>query len=437
MSKAFVYLFFLLVVPVLTHANTLQGVRMHEAPDHTRVVVDTSARADYQVFTLDGPPRVVIDLQGTQARSGFDPSVVGVGRKRIDAVRGAARAGDYRLVLELKHPLRPNAFSLAPVAPHGHRLVIDLYGAAKSKPAVRKAPKADRDIIVAVDAGHGGDDPGAIAANKKREKDVVLQIARRIADGLNELEGFSAILVRRGDYYISLRKRMEIAREARADLFVSVHADAFKSASVDGASVYTLSDRGASSETARWLAAKENQADLIGGVGDVSLDDKDPVLRSVLLDLSMDANRSASIEAGKAILSALGDVTKLHKHRVEQAGFVVLKSPDVPSVLVETGYLSNPAEARRLSQREHQTKISGAVVRGIANYMRATPPPGTLLANRMTGRRDGTVRYTITRGDTVSQIAERFGISAGSLRKANDLKNDRIRIGQVLKIPPG
>ncbi len=417
-------------------ANVLQGVRMHEAPDHTRVVLDTAQPADYKLFTLDGPPRVVVDLSGTQVRGGFDPSVVGVGRDRIETVRGAQRADGYRLVLELKKALSPRAFTLAPVAPHGHRLVIDLYGKSAPTPVVRSAPKARRDIIIAVDAGHGGDDPGAIAANKQREKNIVLQIAQRIVRRINAEEGFSAVLVRKGDYYISLRKRTEIARDARADLFISVHADAFTSASVSGASVYTLSDRGASSETARWLAAKENRADLIGGVGAVSLEDKDPVLRSVLLDLSMDANRSASIEAGKAILGELGGVVKLHKNRVEQAGFVVLKSPDVPSILIETGYLSNPAEARRLTHRDHQNKIAKAVVNGIKSYMTRSPPPGTLIAARMEGNRDAAVSYTISRGDTVSEIAERFGISARSLRQANDLQNDRIRIGQVLKIPP-
>ena len=431
-SAALLLALSLLLAP-LVQANVLQGVRMHEAPDHSRVVLDTSQAARYEVFTLSNPPRVVVDLSATRAEEGFDPAVVGVGRERVSAVRGAPRSSGYRIVLDLTEPLKPNAFTLAPVAPHGHRLVIDLYAKSKPAPVVKRAPKENRDVIVAIDAGHGGDDPGAIAANKKQEKNVVLQISRKIAMRLNAIEGFSAVLVRKGDYYVSLRERMEIARRARADLFVSIHADAFKSAKVSGASVYTLSDRGASSETARWLAAKENRADLIGGVGAVTLDDKDPVLRSVLLDLSMDANRSASIDAGKSILAALGNVTKLHKERVEQAGFVVLKSPDVPSVLVETGYLSNPTEARRLSQRDHQNKVAKAIVEGIRSHLTAAPPPGTLLASRSAGGR--ALEYTIVRGDTVSEIAERFGISPARLRSANGLKSNEIRIGQVLNIP--
>ena len=204
----------------LAGANTLEGVRLHEAPDHTRVVLDTSAAADYDLFTLADPERVVIDLKQAKARDGFDPAVVGLGRQRIEAVRGAHRSGGYRLVIELKETLRPNVFKLAPVAPHGHRLVIDLYGASKRQVAPRRAPRTDREIVIAVDAGHGGDDPGAIAANKQREKNVVLQISRRVAKGINDTPGFRAVMVRTGDYYISLRKRMEIAREARADLFV-------------------------------------------------------------------------------------------------------------------------------------------------------------------------------------------------------------------------
>ncbi|SVE39958.1 uncharacterized protein METZ01_LOCUS492812, partial [marine metagenome] len=237
-----------------------------------------------------------------------------------------------------------------------------------------------------------GDDPGAISARKVYEKKIVLQLADRIVKELNAKAGFKGVLTRTGDYYLGHRKRTQIARQHRSDLFVSIHADAFKSANVKGASVYTLSDSGASSETAAWLAERDNRSDLLGGVGDVSLDDKDPVLAHVLLDLSMEGNRSQSIDAGKSILAHLGRVTKLHKSRVEQASFIVLKSPDMPSVLVETGFISNPEEARRLSQAEHQDKMAQAVARGIEQFMRANPPPGTLLAQRLQQRE---FKYTI------------------------------------------
>jgi N-acetylmuramoyl-L-alanine amidase len=261
------------------------------------------------------------------------------------------------------------------------------------------------------------------------------------------MPGYKAVLVRTGDYYIPLRQRVNIARQQRADLFVSIHADAFRNPRVTGGSVYTLSDRGASSENARWLAEKENRSDLIGGVGDVSLDDKDDMLAHVLLDLSMSANRSASIEAGQYVLAQLQAVGRLHKRRVEQAGFAVLKSPDIPSILVETGFISNPEEARRLNTTGHQDRLVDAISRGIRNYMEANAPPGTLIAARQRGGSAaparavagsaGDVRYTISRGDTLSGIASRYGTSASRIRAANGLRSDTIRVGQTIVIPAG
>ena len=414
-------------------SRRVEGVRMHEAPDYTRVVFDTSGPVSYELFTLDNPHRVVIDLADTAARPGFDPSMTPSGRERVTAVRAAPRGSGYRVVLDLARPVDPKAFALAPVPPYGHRLVIDLYaaGPARPRPAAPQ-PDAKRDVVVAVDAGHGGEDPGAIGPDRIMEKDVVLSISRRLARRIDAMPGFRAVLVRSGDYYIALRDRVQIARDQRADLFVSVHADAFKSASVTGASVYTLSDRGASSETARWLAEKENRSDLIGGVGDVTLGDKDDVLAHVLLDLSMDANRSASIQAGSQVLAQLGNVARLHKNRVEQAGFAVLKAPDVPSILVETGYISNPGEARRLNTADYQERIAAALASGIRSHMQRHAPPGTLLALQ---RDKGDVRYTIETGDTLSGIAVRYGTSARRIREANGLRNDVIRVGQTIVIP--
>ena len=290
----------------------------------------------------------------------------------------------------------------------------------------------NRDVVIAIDAGHGGEDPGAIGPRKIKEKNVVLQISRRVKKILDGTKGIKAVLIRDGDYYLAHRKRTDLARQARADLFVSIHADAFKQANVHGASVYTLSDRGATSETAAWLAQRENRSDLLGGVGDVSLTDKDPILAHVLLDLSMDANRSQSIDAGKSVLANLGKVTKLHKQRVEQAAFVVLKSPDMPSILVETGFISNPKEARRLSQAEHQSKVARAIARGITQFMSENPPPNSLLANIQ-----GELKYTIVRGDTLSAIALRYGVSSKLLRSRNKLSGDKIRVGQTIVIPTG
>lgn len=412
------------------HAATLQGVRMHEAPDATRVVFDTDQAVDYKVFTLSNPHRVVVDLIGVRPRSGFRPAAVAAGRKRVSGLRGADRGSDYRLVIDLKESLRPESFTLKPIEPYGHRLVVDLVVPNSAPPEIRPLTP-DRDIIIAIDAGHGGEDPGAIGPNRVQEKQVVLQIAKRVVARLNNVQGFKGVLVRTGDYYLGHRQRTEIARRHRADLFVSIHADAFKSSKVAGASVYTLSDRGATSETAAWLAERENRSDLLGGVGDVSLGDKDPILAQVLLDLSMDANRSQSIEAGQSVLANLSTVARLHKKRVEQAAFIVLKSPDMPSILVETGFISNPGEARRLSQAEHQNKVANAIARGVEQYMRANPPPGTAIAKAP----DANVRYTIARGDTLSTIAQRYGVSSSAIKQHNGLRTDKIRVGQVIIIP--
>lgn len=416
-------------------AATIQGVRVHESPDATRVVFDTSAAVKYKYFTLEKPHRVVIDVSDSRLAKGLDIATVAKDLQRVKGLRGAPRGKGYRLVIDAKQPLRPSAFTLKPIAPYGHRLVVDL-AAAKPKqqrqPAAEKpAPRpSNRDVVIVIDAGHGGEDPGALGPRSLQEKHLVLQIAKRTATAINAKSGYKAVLTRTGDYYIAHRKRTAIAREARADLFVSLHADAFTSAAARGASVYTLSDRGATSETAKWLAERANQSDLLGGVGDVSLSDKDDVLAHVLLDLSMDGNRSYSIGAGQAVLDQMGKITRLHKKRVEQAAFLVLKSPDMPSILVETGFISNPQEAKRLSQKEHQNKIARAIADGIDQYMRANPPPGTALAAR---RQE--LRHTIARGDTLSEIAARYGVSANALKRRNAIRGDKIRVGQVLFIP--
>ena len=423
----------LLLGAQMSMAATLKGVRMHEAPDSTRVVFDASDKLDYSIFVLANPNRVVVDLKNVGNAENFDPSVVAAGRKWVTGLRAAKRPNAYRVVIDTKVALKPEAFTLQPIEPYGHRLVIDLVqGDKKSAPIISPPLEANRDVVVAIDAGHGGEDPGAIGPRKIKEKNVVLQISRRVKKLLDGTKGIKAVLIRDGDYYLAHRKRTDLARQARADLFVSIHADAFKQANVHGASVYTLSDRGATSETAAWLAQRENRSDLLGGVGDVSLTDKDPILAHVLLDLSMDANRSQSIDAGKSVLANLGKVTKLHKQRVEQAAFVVLKSPDMPSILVETGFISNPKEARRLSQAEHQSKVARAIARGITQFMSENPPPNSLLANIQ-----GELKYTIVRGDTLSAIALRYGVSSKLLRSRNKLSSDKIRVGQTIVIPTG
>ena len=417
-------------------ANQLNGIRLHDAPESTRVVLDTSQASSYKIFAMQRPHRVVVDLRDTKpafAAPTFDSRVV----KRIrSSVRGKR---NYRVVLDLHQAAQAQELVLAPIAPYGHRLVIDLFPAGANRAPRRvpvQAPDGKRDVVVAIDAGHGGEDPGAIGPGRVYEKKVVLAIARFIKNKLDAKPGLRGALVRDGDYYVALRKRTAIARgkDVRADLFLSIHADAFRLPSVHGASVFALSQRGASSEMARWLAAAENRSDLIGGVGGswVSLEDVDAPVAQVLVDLSMDHKMEASIELGEAVLGALAGVAKLHKNRVEQAGFAVLKSPDVPSILIETGFISNPQEARRLANPSYQRRIASAVADGVQGYLLRNPPPDTLLASL---NETGILRYVIKRGDTLSEIAQRNRVSMPSLRAVNQLVGDRIRVGQVLLIP--
>ena len=286
-----------------------------------------------------------------------------------------------------------------------------------------------RDLIIAIDAGHGGEDPGATGPNRLREKDVVMAISRELHALLERDEGFSPTMIRTGDYYISLKGRRDIARKRQADLFVSIHADAFTRREANGASVYALSTRGATSTTASYLARRENEADLVGGV---RLSDKDDVLASVLTDLSMTNTLDHSLKVGDKVLRRMDTVARLHKRNVEQAGFAVLKSPDIPSILVETGFISNPGEAQKLGTREYQRKVAQAIHAGIRDWFIAQPPPGTLLAWR---KQQGDQEYVIARGDTLSDIAQRFNVPVNRLRDHNGLRDSRILVGQTLKIP--
>lgn len=299
------------------------------------------------------------------------------------------------------------------------------------------APAGKRDIIVVIDAGHGGEDPGASGSRGQHEKDVVLAIARELQRQINGMKGYRAELTRTGDYFIPLRGRTEIARKKGADLFVSIHADAAPSAAAFGASVFALSDRGATSETARWLADSENRSDLIGGAGNVSLDDKDKMLAGVLLDLSMTASLTSSLNVGQKVLSNIGRVTSLHKQRVEQAGFMVLKSPDIPSILVETGFISNSNEASKLASASHQQALARSISAGVRQFFQQNPPPGTYIAwLRDSGKiAQGPRDHRVQPGDTLAMLAVRFQVSAATLRSANNLKTDELKVGQVLTIP--
>jgi N-acetylmuramoyl-L-alanine amidase len=287
--------------------------------------------------------------------------------------------------------------------------------------------KPNREVVVAIDAGHGGEDPGAIGQNKTREKAVVLQIARELKKAIDAEPGMRAVLTRDGDYYIPLRERYEKARKARADLFVSIHADAFTKRSVQGSSVFVLSARGASSEFARLLADSENASDLVGGV---TLNDKDDMLASVLLDLSQSATREASNKVATDILQAIKSSDTVHKNHVGSANFMVLKSPDVPSVLIETAFISNPSEEKRLAEKAFQQRMARNITRGVRDYFYSSPPPGTWIA----ANRDS-FKHIVARGDTLGGIAQRYSVSLSRLRSANNINGDVIHVGRELVIP--
>ncbi|MCF6353937.1 MAG: N-acetylmuramoyl-L-alanine amidase [Candidatus Polarisedimenticolaceae bacterium] len=433
MKKLAIFLCLLISLPLQAKNLSIDGLRLWAAPDHTRLVFDTSGPVAHTLMKLTQPDRLVIDISNTRLNAAIP--AVSQGDRYVQNVRSGVRnTNDLRVVLDLKHKVHPKSFMLKPNRQYGHRLVIDLYGADESgrkKPEAVKTVNKNglRDIVIAIDAGHGGEDVGAIGPGGSHEKKITMAIAQKLKVLIQAAPGMRPVMTRDGDYYVTLRKRMEIARQQKADLFISIHADAFRDPRVKGASVYTLSNRGASSEAARWLAKSENSADLVGGV---SLDDKDVLLASVLLDLSQTATRQVSSEAADRVYRQLKKVGDVHGRRVQQAGFVVLKSPDIPSVLVETAFISNPGEERKLNDPRHQKRLAKAIFRGVRSYFKSTPPPGTMLAAR---KATIPAKYIISRGDTLSSIASRYQVSLVALRNINRIAGDHIRIGQVLRIP--
>ncbi|MCK5639622.1 MAG: N-acetylmuramoyl-L-alanine amidase [Gammaproteobacteria bacterium] len=427
-------LILLLLLPFTAWAQVeVNGVRMWPAPDNTRLVFDITGPVEHALFTLEGPNRVVIDIKNTRLIENL--SKLEYAKSLIKSIRSAPRnGGDLRVVLDLRKQVRPKSFVLRPNKEYGHRLVIDLSqeirkGKARAENRITKSisNKDHRDVVIAVDAGHGGEDPGASGPSGLKEKTIVLSIAHKLKRLIDKEPGMRAVLIRDGDYYVGLKDRVKKARNSRADMFVSIHADAFHNPRARGSSVFTLSQSGASSEHAQLIAEKENAADLIGGV---SLDDKDDLLKSVLLDLSQTATNEASMDVGANVLKGLKRVGKVHKSRVEQAGFRVLKSPDIPSILVETAFISNPAEERKLRTATHQNALADAIAKGVKTYFRDNPPPGTVLA--MVNR-----KHVIARGETLTIIARNYSTNLSALREFNNIRGDKLRVGEVLVIPPG
>ncbi len=424
----------LLLTPAVGMADTtVENIRVWSESGKTRVVLDLSRPADHNIFTLRGPERLVVDLKDGRLSNSLSKLPPGTGA--VKRIRTGVRAnGQLRVVLDLHEAVRSKSFSAGPNGPYGDRLVIDLQRQG-SLQAVKRASEGyvrGRDIVIVVDPGHGGHDPGAVGRARTKEKDVALAVGKLLASRINAERGMRAILVRKGDYYVDHRKRMEIARRNKADLFISIHADSIDDRRAKGASVYVLSLKGASDEAAKRLAQRENASGLVGGV---SLADKDPVLASVLLDLSQNAALSASIGVGSKVIRELGKVGTVHRRKVQQAGLLVLKSPDVPSILVETNFISNPREEKKLRSSAQQRRLASAILAGIRGYFYANPPPDTQIAMDRKRTPPRQVSYVISRGDTLSGIAERYNVSMSAIRVANKLSSDRIRVGQTLRIP--
>lgn len=413
-------------------AVEVTNIRLWPAPDHTRLVLDLSGPLDHRLLVLKDPHRIVLDLDKARLQDGiFPPPAAG---PILAAVRTGVNDGALRVVLDVKSEARPRAFLLKPYAQYGYRLVVDLFDAAVPEETRVEAPPAPktRDLVIAIDAGHGGEDPGAIGRRGTREKEVVLAIARQLERMINATPGMKAYLVRDGDYYIPLRRRIDRARRFDPDVFISIHADAVPGRNqARGSSVYVLSERGATREAA-YLADRENAADLIGGV---SFNDKDDLLSKVLVDMSQAGTISSSLELGEDLLAELKRVGPVHAAQVGQAGFMVLRSPYIPSVLIETAFISNPDEERKLRDPRYQRKIA----QGILNGLRRAAPrllarrglPQTVAATSTAGAREHVVRA----GETLDAIAKRYGVHKEVLLFANDVKDGDALTGRRLRIP--
>ena len=381
----------LLVSPLGQAATSILAVRVWPARDYTRVTLEYQQTIAFTHMIVKNPERLVVDIEGVEFNSVLQnlPNKISETDPYIRLIRaGRNKPGVVRLVIELKTEIQPQVFMLKPVGEYGHRMVLDLYPTVADDPLLAllekldalpdKAPRKEtgqpeivRMVTIVLDPGHGGEDPGAIGRGGSHEKNVTLQVARRLKAKIDAEPNMRSMLTRDGDFFIPLHQRVQKARRVQADLFVSVHADAFIKPTARGSSVFVLSENGASSSAARWLAQRENAADLIGGV---NLDVKDPHLARTLLDLSQTATLNDSLKLGRAVLGELGGVNTLHKPHVEQAGFAVLKAPDIPSILIETAFISNPDEERRLNDEDYQEKMAEAILKGIKGYFAKNPP---------------------------------------------------------------
>jgi len=410
-------------------AKNVKNVRVWPSPDSTRVVLDLTHSIEYSYFMLSNPERLVLDLKNTSINA--ELSNLAQSSDILKNIRSSTKnKSDSRLVFDLTSKIEPIIFALKPTAPYGNRLVIDLVDTEAKVAENQKKMESDRDIIIAIDAGHGGEDPGSIGGKGNYEKRITLAISKKLEALINKQPGLTAVMTRTGDYYISVHGRTEKARNANADLLISIHADAYHTPHPSGAGVWTLSPRRANSEIGKWLEKKEKHSELLGGAGDaIKNTTTEKYLVRTLLDMSMDHSMSQGYLVAKEILGELKDITKLHKRSPQSASFGVLKSPDIPSILVETGFISNPKEEKLLINNWFQNKMANSIFTAVNSYFKRNPPDGSYFAKFKD------VKHKVKRGESLSLVAQNYNVTVSKIKEANNLRSNNIKIGQVLSIP--
>ena len=409
--------------------NVIEGVRIWPAPENTRVVFDLSDKPDYSYFYLSNPKRLVIDFKNTQNISNL--SNLAKNDTRIKLIRTSTSKNNtaVRLVLELNGSYDDSIFVLAPTGPYGDRLVVDLLDKKRKQVATHKPKNTKRDVIIGIDAGHGGEDPGSISKSGTYEKKITLAIAKRLQKIIDKEPGMKAVMIRTGDYFVNLNRRTEIARQKQVDFLVSIHADAFHTSQPRGASVWIVNNSRAQSELSRWLINREKNSELLGGGGELIKRTNDDNLAVFLADLTKDKSLEISDRMANNVIKELKSVTKMHKTKPQNASLAVLKSSDIPSMLVETGFISNPYDFKNLMSSRHQTKLATAIFKGMKKHFVRYPPEGSLLASLKP------TQHKVGRGESLSVVAQRYKVSVKSIKLANNLKSDVVRIGQTLTIP--
>lgn len=407
--------------------NSIDGIRVWPAPENTRIVFDVKTKPDYKYFTLSNPNRLVIDFSNT--RNTVALKNLAANDPRVKRFRSSINKGKTRLVLELVQSYQLTVFPLAPAGQYGNRLVIDLYDKNRSKKNISKPKKIVGDIIIGIDAGHGGEDPGSIGGKGTYEKRVTLAIAKKLKKLINKEKGMKAVMIRSGDYYVNINRRTSLAREKNVDFFVSIHADAFHTPGPSGASVWVVTKRRAESELAKWLVNREKKSELLGGGGGVIKNTSDSHLALALADMSKEHSLGVSFGVANNVIKELKKITKMHKKSPQNGNFGVLKSSDIPSILVETGFISNHREEKNLTWSKHQQRLANAIHRGIKNHFLAHPLTGSYFASV------GYKKHKVRSGESLSVLAKRYNISMRKLKSINNLKSNSLRIGQTLKIP--